>query len=90
MSLEVEAELMRMALCEAGRPELAERIRVSGAGDDLSYIIETSDGRFPERRLTNDDRAMLNKAVKVIMPDWTEENLWLPEDGTEEVVFDDG
>lgn len=68
-------EHMKMAVCEAGRPDLAERLRERRAGH-ISYVISSSDGQFPHRELDEADCEVLNKAVELAMPGETER--WIP------------
>lgn len=71
----MSVERMKMAVCEAGRPDLAERLRERGAGH-IFYVISSSDGRFPHRELDAADCEVLNKAVELAMPGETER--WIP------------
>lgn len=63
----MSVEHMKMAVCEAGRPDLAERLRERSPGHP-SYIISSWDGRFPYRALDEADCEVLNKAVELTMP----------------------
>lgn len=80
MGNKVVYERLKMAVCEAGRLDLAERLRYRDGRDTISYIIEASGGRLPRRELEPDDYEVLNKGVKLVKPDWTQEDLFRPVD----------